>query len=147
LASVGDGDPYDLERFVAAQEDTYTRALAELRGGYKQSHWMWFIFPQIRGLGNSFNTKFYAIKSVEEAKQYLQHPVLGRRLLECTEAVLSTEGRSASEIFGYPDDVKLRSSMTLFAAVAGAYSVFSRVLEKYFNGEGDKKTLQLLELG
>ena len=146
MVSVGGDDPYNLERFVASQESTYARALAELMGGHKQSHWMWFIFPQIHGLGNSYNTQFYAIKSIDEAKQYLQHPVLGKHLLECTETVFAIEGRSASEIFGYPDDIKLRSSMTLFAALAGAHSVFDRVLEKYFKGERDKKTLQLLEL-
>jgi uncharacterized protein (DUF1810 family) len=137
-------DPYDLTRFTTAQEDIYNSALAELMRGQKRTHWMWFIFPQIYGLGYSATSKHYAIKSIEEARQYLNHPVLGTRLLECTEAVLAVEGRSASEIFGYPDDLKLKSSMTLFASVAGPSSVFVRVLEKYYDGEQDAKTLQLL---
>jgi uncharacterized protein (DUF1810 family) len=101
---------------------------------------MWYIFPQIYGLGNSYNSRYYAIQSVEEARQFLQHPVLGKRLLECTEAVLAIEGRSASGIFGYPDDLKLKSSMTLFAFVSVQGSVFDRVLEKYFNGRRDETT-------
>jgi uncharacterized protein (DUF1810 family) len=137
-------DPFNLKRFTNAQESIYDCALAELRRGLKQSHWMWFIFPQIIGLGNSYNSRFYAITGIEEARQFLQHPILGKRLLECTEAVLAVESRSASDIFGYPDDLKLKSSMTLFADVASARSVFDRVLEKYFSGERDKRTLQLL---
>ena len=108
-----------LERFVDAQRGVYPTALAELRAGAKRSHWMWFIFPQINGLGHSATTKFYALKSLEEARRYLAHPVLGPRLEECAQAVLAVEGRSVSEIFGYPDDLKLKSSMTLFARVAG----------------------------
>ncbi len=137
-------DPFNLKRFTSAQESIYDCALAELRRGLKQSHWMWFIFPQIIGLGSSYNSRFYAITGIEEARQFLQHPILGKRLLECTEAVLAVDGRSASDIFGYPDDLKLKSSMTLFAYVASARSVFDRILEKYFSGERDKKTLQLL---
>lgn len=133
-------DPYNLKRFVRAQEAVYSTVLAELRGGIKRSHWMWYIFPQIYGLGNSYNSRYYAIQSVEEARQFLQHPVLGKRLLECTEAVLAIEGRSASGIFGYPDDLKLKSSMTLFAFVSVQGSVFDRVLEKYFNGQRDEIT-------
>jgi uncharacterized protein (DUF1810 family) len=133
-------DPYNLKRFVSAQEAVYNTVLAELRGGIKRSHWMWYIFPQIYGLGNSYNSRYYAIQSVEEARQFLQHPVLGKRLLECTEAVLAIEGRSASDIFGYPDDLKLKSSMTLFAFVSVQGSVFDRVLEKYFNGQRDEIT-------
>jgi len=106
---------------------------------------MWFIFPQIDGLAYSTTSKHYAIKSIEEARQYLNHPVLGARLLECAETVLAVKGRSVSEIFGYPDDLKLKSSMTLFAYVAGPRSVFPRVLEKYFQGEQDVRTLDLLE--
>jgi uncharacterized protein (DUF1810 family) len=106
---------------------------------------MWFIFPQIDGLAHSATSKHYAIKSIEEARQYLNHPVLGTRLLECAETVLAIEGRSISEIFGYPDDLKLKSSMTLFASVADPHSVFVRILDKYFHGEQDAKTLHLLE--
>jgi uncharacterized protein (DUF1810 family) len=106
---------------------------------------MWFVFPQIDGLGHSPTTKVYAIKSIEEARQYLNHPVLGARLLECSEVVLSIEGRSVSEIFGYPDDLKLRSSMTLFASVARPNSVFSQVLDRYYDGEPDPRTLQILK--
>jgi len=137
-------DPFNLKRFTNAQESIYDCALAELRRGLKQSHWMWFIFPQIIGLGSSYNSRFYAITGIEEARQFLQHPILGKRLLECTEAVLAVDGRSASDIFGYPNDLKLKSSMTLFADVASTRSVFDRVLEKYFSGERDKRTLQLL---
>src|SRR5712671_4098617 len=111
-------DPFDLRRFLSAQEDTYARVVAELRSGQKRSHWMWFIFPQIDGLGHSATTKHFAIKSIQEARQYLTHPVLGTRLVECAEAVLAVEGRSIAEIFGYPDDLKLKSSMTLFESVA-----------------------------
>ncbi|MEW6357208.1 MAG: DUF1810 domain-containing protein [Planctomycetota bacterium] len=136
---------FDSIRFTKAQEGVYDRALAELRAGRKRSHWMWFIFPQIEGLGHSSTSRYYAIKSLEEARQYLNHPVLGPRLLECAEAVLAIEGRSVAEIFGYPDDLKLRSCMTLFAQAAEAGSVFVRVLDKYFHGEQDSRTLDLLE--
>ena len=137
-------DPYDLNRFLYAQEGIYEDALDELKGGRKRSHWMWFIFPQIDGLGRSQTAMHYAIKHAEEARAYLDHPVLGKRLLQCTEAVLAIEGRTASEIFGSPDDVKLRSSMTLFAVASGQGSVFQRVLDKYYRGEKDDRTLQLL---
>lgn len=137
---------YDLERFVAAQQEVYASALAELRGGRKRTHWMWFIFPQVIGLGFSATSKRYAIKSREEARCYLVHPILGARLRECAEVVLAVEGRSVSDIFGYPDNLKLKSSMTLFAQIAeGPDSVFARVLEKYFQGEQDIKTLDILE--
>lgn len=138
------GDAYNLSRFVEAQQNSYLNALAELQAGRKQSHWMWFIFPQIDGLGHSATAKYYALKSREEARQYLNHPVLGQRLLECVVALLSLEGRSAAEIFGYPDDLKLKSSMTLFAAVASK-PLFTEVLGKYYNGQRDTATLQLLE--
>ena len=137
-------DPFDLRRFLAAQEGAYDCAFEELRNGRKRTHWMWYIFPQIDGLGHSATTKYYAIKSLEEARQYLRHPVLGARLVECAEAVLAVEGRSVSEIFGYPDDLKLKSSMTLFACAAGPCSVFARILDRYFGGERDARTLQLL---
>jgi len=138
-------DPFNLRRFIDAQKDIYDDAIAELRSGRKRTHWMWFIFPQIEGLGHSSTAKYYAIKSREEAREYLNHPVLGKRLLECAEAVLAVEGRSASEIFGYPDDMKLKSSMTLFESQAGPDSVFARVLNKYFQGERDARTIQILK--
>ncbi len=138
-------DMFGLSRFINAQASVYDRVLEELRSGWKRSHWMWYIFPQVDGLGYSATSKHYAIKSMEEARAYLNHPVLGSRLVECADAVLAIEGRSASDIFGYPDDLKLKSSMTLFASVAGPESIFVRVLEKYFQGERDVRTLQLLE--
>lgn len=138
-------DLFNLTRFIVAQENIYDNVFAELKSGRKRTHWMWFIFPQIEGLGNSFNSKFYAVKSIEEALQYLAHPVLGARLSECSEAILSVKGKSALEIFGSPDDRKLKSSMTLFECAADSKSVFTRVLEKYFNNERDERTLQLLE--
>jgi uncharacterized protein (DUF1810 family) len=138
-------DPYDLRRFIEAQAGVYDRALAELKSGRKRTHWMWYIFPQVEGLGHSPTAKRYAIKSVEEARRYLEHPVLGPRLRACAEALLAVEDRSASEIFGYPDTLKLRSSMTLFAQVADdSPTVFDRVLEKYFQGEPDTRTLAIL---
>jgi uncharacterized protein (DUF1810 family) len=140
----GAGDPHNLNRFVQAQADDYEQALAEIRSGRKQSHWMWYIFPQFDGLGFSSTAKRYAIKSVAEAQAYLGHPVLGPRLRECAEAVLSVEGRSALEIFGSPDDLKLRSCATLFAYVSPTGSVFHRLLDKYYQGERDSKTLSLL---
>ena len=140
----GPDDRFDLNRFVQAQEEVYPRALAELKLGRKRSHWMWFIFPQIDGLGYSSTAKFYAIKSKDEAKAYLEHPLLGKRLMECAEALRKIEGKSAAEIFGYPDDLKLRSSMTLFASVSSADSAFSGVLAQYFGGEPDQRTLELL---
>jgi uncharacterized protein (DUF1810 family) len=143
--TIGRDDAFGLSRFISAQDSVYDRVLEELKSGWKRSHWMWYIFPQVDGLGYSATTKHYAIKSMEEARAYLNHPVLGSRLLECADAVLAIEGRSASGILGYPDDLKLQSSMTLFASVAGPDSVFVRVLDKYFQGEKDVKTLQLLE--
>jgi uncharacterized protein (DUF1810 family) len=137
-------DTFDLERFVRAQEDTFQDALSELKTGRKRTHWMWFIFPQFKGLGYSSTSIRYSIKSLDEAKAYLRHPVLGPRLMECAEAVLAIEGKSASEIFGYPDDMKLKSSMTLFEQAGGEDSLFSRILEKYFRGERDARTLNLL---
>ena len=138
------GDPFDLARFTSAQEAVYGRALAEIRGGDKRSHWMWFIFPQIDGLGFSPTAKHYAIKSAEEARQYLAHPLLGPRLLECAEAVLAVEGRSASQIFGSPDDLKLKSCMTLFESVAGQGSIFGQVLDKYYEEKRDTSTQEIL---
>ena len=137
-------DPFNLDRFVRAQADIYDRALGELRRGKKQSHWMWFIFPQIDGLGSSAMTREYSIKSMDEVRAYLRHPVLGMRLKECAEAVLAVEGRTALEIMGRPDDLKLRSSMTLFERAAGDDSVFAKLLNKYYAGERDEKTLAIL---
>ncbi len=139
-------DPFNLERFVNAQEGVYERALAELKHGRKRTHWMWYIFPQIEGLGHSATAQYYAIKSTAEARHYLNHLVLSSRLRACAEAVLAIEGRSVAEIFGYPDDLKLRSSMTLFAwAADDPDAVFARVLDQYFHGEPDTKTLAILE--
>jgi uncharacterized protein (DUF1810 family) len=137
-------DPYDLARFVRAQEDDFARALAEIRAGEKRSHWMWYIFPQLDGLGFSPTAKYYAIKSVQEARAYLEHPVLGPRLLGCAEAAVRVEGRSATAVFGSPDDLKLRSCATLFACVSPPGSVFDRLLDKYYGGKRDGKTLRLL---
>ncbi len=137
-------DPYNLNRFVQAQQDDYEQALSEIQSGWKRSHWMWYIFPQFDGLAFSSTSKHYAIKSVEEARAYLDHPVLGPRLLACAEAVVHIEGRSATAIFGSPDDLKLRSCATLFASVSPPGSVFHRLLDLYFGGEPDGKTLRLL---
>jgi uncharacterized protein (DUF1810 family) len=137
-------DPYLLSRFVQAQEHDYSKALKEIRRGRKCSHWMWYIFPQFDGLGFSSTSKYYAIKSRAEAEQYLNHPVLGLRMVECAEAVLELEGRSALEIFGSTDELKLWSCATLFACVSPADSVFDRLLAKYFQGERDDKTVRLL---
>ncbi|NLO07119.1 MAG: DUF1810 domain-containing protein [candidate division WS1 bacterium] len=137
-------DSHDLDRFVQAQEGVYPVALAEVGAGRKQSHWMWYIFPQFAGLGRSATSVRYAIRSRAEAAAYLEHPVLGPRLREITDAALSVEGRSAHDIFGSPDHLKLRSSATLFAAISPPGSVFERLLEKYFRGEADRRTLDLL---
>ena len=137
-------DPHDLARFVEAQAGDYETALAEIRAGRKRSHWMWYIFPQIDGLGFSSMARLYAIKSLDEARAYLDHPVLGPRLVEITEAAFAVEGRSAHEIFGSPDDMKLRSCATLFARAASEGSVFSRLLDKFFDGKPDVRTLELL---
>ena len=139
-------DPFHLNRFTLAQEGTYDRALSELKSGQKRSHWMWYIFPQLDGLGHSETTRYYAIKSREEAAAYLKHPILGPRLVTCAKAILRHKQRSVSEIFGYPDDVKLRSSMTLFETVSAPDSVFTLVLDQFFNGYRDDKTHQLLEI-
>jgi uncharacterized protein (DUF1810 family) len=137
-------DPFNLTRFVSAQEHTFDRGLSELRRGHKESHWMWFIFPQIDGLGSSSTAKKYAIRSKDEARAYLNHPILGLRLLECCRALLSLNSGSASDIMGYPDDLKLRSSMTLFSLVSVSHAEFKQVLEKYFEGQPDQRTIELL---
>ena len=139
------GDPHDLNRFVEAQEGVYDRALAEVRAGRKRSHWMWFVFPQLDGLGSSAMAKRYAIKSRAEAEAYLAHPILGPRLVACAEAAAAVPGKaSALDVFGSPDDMKLRSSATLFACVSPPGSAFERVLIRYFGGERDPATLRLL---
>ncbi len=133
----------DLERFVAAQDGVFGTALAELRAGRKRSHWMWFVFPQIAGLGSSPTARRYALSGLDEARAYLAHPVLGPRLREASRAVLAVEGRSAEQILGHPDDLKLRSSMTLFARAADDPAVFEAVLERYYDGP-DPRTVELL---
>jgi uncharacterized protein (DUF1810 family) len=135
-------DPYELKRFVDAQEGVYEQACAELRAGRKRSHWMWFVFPQIRGLGNSPMAVRFAISGLEEARAYLEHPLLGQRLRECTGIVVGIKGRSVEEIFGYPDDLKFRSSVTLFAKATAEAGVFGEALEKYFGGAMDRGTLE-----
>jgi uncharacterized protein (DUF1810 family) len=139
-------DQYNLGRFVAAQDagGTYERAVAELRQGRKTSHWMWFVFPQIAGLGHSPTSRLYAISSLEEARAYLAHPVLGPRLAECAEIVCGVDGRSAEQIFGRIDAQKLRSSATLFALADPATQVFQRVLDQYFDGVHDPATEELI---
>ena len=137
------GDPFDLQRFVAAQAPVYAQVCAELRAGRKATHWMWFVFPQIGGLGTSTMSRLYAIGSPREARAYLAHPLLGARLRECTDLTLGIEGRTAHEIFGSPDDLKFHSSMTLLGAVAEGEKVFDAALRKYFAG-GDARTLEIL---
>ena len=137
-------DPFDLHRFLDAQSDDYDRALSELLRGQKVSHWMWYIFPQLDGLGMSLISRKYSIKSLDEAKAYLAHPILGARLVKCTEAVLHTRGKSVSAIFGYPDDLKFHSSATLFAYVSPSDSVFHRALAQCFDGKRDSQTMRLL---
>ncbi|KYF78144.1 hypothetical protein BE17_09950 [Sorangium cellulosum] len=138
-------DPYDLQRFVDAQAPVYDRVLAELRRGEKTSHWMWFIFPQLQGLGYSAMARRYGIASKAEAEAYLKHPTLGPRLIECTRLVNQVEGRSLYDIFGSPDDLKFCSSMTLFARAAPHEGAFLAALEKYCDAEPDPRTLALLE--
>ena len=142
--SKSDADPYALNRFVIAQEESYERVLSELERGRKESHWMWYIFPQVEGLGSSPSSNFYSIKSEGEARAYLEHPMLGRRLVECARAMLAVEGKSARTILGSPDDLKLKSCATLFAHVSAPGSVFERILETFYAGERDAATLRLL---
>lgn len=138
------GDPSNLQRFVDAQRSIYENVRRELRGGSKRSHWMWFIFPQFKGLGRSDTAQQYAISSREEAAAYLEHPILGSRLRECSQLVAAIDGRSIEDIFGYPDYLKFHSSMTLFAQVAADNEVFNDCLQKYFDGEPDSATLAQL---
>jgi uncharacterized protein (DUF1810 family) len=137
-------DPYDLDRFERAQVGDYEQAVSEIMTGRKRTHWMWYIFPQLDGLAFSSTSKRYSIKSIDEARAYLDHPVLGPRLLKCAEAAVNVEGKSATAIFGSPDDLKLQSCATLFECVSPPNSVFDRILEKYYGGERDGKTLRLL---
>jgi uncharacterized protein (DUF1810 family) len=134
-------EPYDLQRFVNAQNPVFERVCAELRQGRKQTHWMWFIFPQIKGLGSSPTAIEFAISSLQEAEAYVRHPILGPRLRECSRLVTLVEGRSVNQIFGYPDDLKFHSSMTLFASTTGENQIFKDALKKYFAGELDRLTL------
>jgi len=135
---------HDLNRFLTAQERTYPTALSEIRAGRKRSHWMWFIFPQLKGLGHSSNAVYYGIDDLGEAADYLNHPLLGVRLIEISRALLALSGNNATEVMGSPDDMKLRSSMTLFANVPDADPVFGQVINKYFEGEQDSRTVTLL---
>jgi len=137
-------DPYDLQRFLDAQNPVFERVCTELRSGQKIGHWMWFIFPQLRGLGHSEMTERFAISSQDEAEAYLNHPVLGPRLRECTRLVMLVEGRSINQIFGYPDDLKFRSSMTLFASTTSDSDnqIFKDALQEYFAGEPDRLTIE-----
>lgn len=140
----GQGDPYQLHRFVEAQNPVYAQACSELRRGAKTGHWMWFIFPQLAGLGNSEMSRRFAIASLAEAEAYMQHPVLGQRLEECAAILLKVSGKSAREILGSPDDLKFRSCMTLFARAGAKNSVFEDNLTKYFGGKPDPFTTELL---
>jgi len=136
---------YNLERFVTAQKGTYEAALREIKNGHKESHWIWFIFPQMRELGISRMSDYYGIGSLEEAKEYLRHPVLGPRLREISEALLKLSSDNADEIFGWPDNMKLRSSMTLFSEADPENRIFAGVLRKFFKGEKDERTLELIK--
>ena len=138
-------DQYNLSRFIDAQETTYEGAMLELARGRKESHWIWYIFPQIVGLGNSETTKIFSIKSLEEGRAYLEHPVLGPRLVEACEILLTLKGTSINEVMGFPDDLKLLSSMTLFETFSESNSVFTRIIEIYFDSERDEATLEIIE--
>ncbi len=137
-------DPAGLDRYLKAQAGDYETALREIRGGRKRSHWMWYIFPQLRGLGFSSTAEYYGVKDLEEAKDYMEHPVLSRRLVEISEALLTLDTGDPAAVLGYPDDLKLRSCMTLFELAAPDEPVFARVLEKYYGGRRDSRTLSLL---
>jgi uncharacterized protein (DUF1810 family) len=136
--------PYDLQRFVDAQNPVFEQVCSELREGCKEGHWMWFVFPQLKGLGQSWMANKFGISSRDEAEAYLQHPILGPRLRECTRLVNHVQGRSIEQIFGYPDNLKFRSCMTLFARVAADNEIFVNTLQKYFGGEPDRLTLARL---
>jgi uncharacterized protein (DUF1810 family) len=136
---------YNLNKFLKAQETTYRDALSEIKNGKKESHWMWYVFPQIKGLGFSTNSMFYGIDDLEEAQQYLNDPILGKRLIEISNCLLKVEDKTALTIFGKPDDIKLKSSMTLFSLLINTDPVFQEVLDKYFSGNKDQKTIQILK--
>ena len=138
-------DKYNLNRFIEAQVDSYESAMGELSRGRKSGHWIWYIFPQIDGLGSSDITKLYSIKSIEEAQAYLEHPVLGERLIESCEILLSLKDTSMDEVMGFPDDLKLLSSMTLFEAISEPNSIFTKMIEVYFDDERDKASLRIIE--
>ncbi|GGM03402.1 DUF1810 domain-containing protein [Pseudomonas asuensis] len=138
-------DRYDLQRFVDAQEPVWQQVLEELREGDKRTHWMWFVFPQLQGLGHSATAKYYALSGLDEAAAYLEHELLGARLRICCAVVNELEGLSVKQIFGHPDDLKFHSSMTLFAQVAGEHSPYAIALAKYFGGQADSHTLRLLQ--
>ena len=138
-------EQYNLSRFIDAQETAYEGAMLELARGRKESHWIWYIFPQIVGLGNSEATKIFSIKSLEEGRAYLEHPVLGPRLVEACEILLTLKGTSINEVMGFPDDLKLLSSMTLFETFSESNSVFTRIIEIYFDSERDEATLEIIE--
>jgi uncharacterized protein (DUF1810 family) len=137
-------DPFDLRRFVDAQDRVYDTVLAELRSGAKRSHWIWFVFPQLRGLGHSTTAQHYGISSIDEARAYLAHPVLGPRLRECTRLVAAIDGRSVDQIFGWPDNLKVRSSVTLFSHATDDSADFRAVLDKFYASEEDPATVELL---
>ena len=139
-------DKFKLNRFIKAQEETYNSAMDELKSGSKYGHWMWFIFPQVEGLGSTEMTKKFSIKSLEEAKAYLKHAILGERLLESCEILLKLEDVSISDVMGFPDDLKLRSSMTLFESASSKNSIFSKVIDEYYESSRDNKTLDLLNI-
>ena len=145
--SSDDADRFDLRRFVDAQDRVYETVLAELRNGAKRSHWIWFVFPQLQGLGHSATAQHYGISSLDEARAYLAHSVLGPRLRECTRLVAVIDGRSVDEIFGWPDNLKVRSSMTLFAHATEENAAFRAVLDKFYNGEDDPATVERLSAG
>lgn len=142
--SSDDADPFDLRRFVDAQDRVYDTVLAELRNGAKRSHWIWFVFPQLRGLGHSPTAQRFGISSLDEARAYLAHPVLGPRLRGCTRLVAAIDGRSVDQIFGWPDNLKVRSSMTLFARATDDNAEFRAVLDKFYNGDDDPATVERL---
>ena len=138
-------EQYNLSRFIEAQETTYKGAMLELARGRKESHWIWYVFPQIEGLGKSDTAKLYSIKSLEEGRAYLEHPVLGQRLIEACEILLSLKNTSIDEVMGFPDDLKLLSSMTLFETISKPKSIFTKIIEVYFDGERDKNSLEIIQ--
>jgi uncharacterized protein (DUF1810 family) len=147
MSGIASSDPFDLARFLSAQRSSYDLALTEIKNGRKSSHWMWYVFPQLRGLGRSATSQRYGITGKDEARAYLKHDVLGPRLIAICVAALSVDGRTATEIFGTPDDMKLRSCATLFSHVSNADSVFRKIIDKYFDGKPDERTIQLLDVG